>query len=202
MCACVYCIFSATVTEKLGRHKLLLKKRKSQFAAGRASGESTSTSSEESVGDDSRTEVNRSELFLGGNGHSRSGSDPTSGGGGSGGVPSAVSGGVVELQPIRIRQSSVGGRLAGSGPSGDTGATGGKRLERLPSGSRGPSGLNPAAGGSRRFADLLKNRKEEQPATPSQETEEPLTTHSQERKTDVAKIFQTPRRGAQGKLKS
>jgi hypothetical protein len=171
-------MFAATVTEKLGRHKLLLKKRKAQ--SGRSSAEYVSSQE-----DDSRES---SESFANNNG--------------------ATTGGSTEVQPrpIRIRQSFLGGRAPDAirpiGPSGgrlgdslsESGPSGGKRLERLP--ARGPGGVNPGRGpgGLNRFADLLKNRREGERR--EEGGKEP--GDSQEKKTDVTKVYQTYRRPQPG----
>jgi hypothetical protein len=179
----MYTLFAATVTEKLGRHKLLLKKRKAQ--SGRSSAEYASSQE-----DDSREiQTQSSESFANGNGG-------TANGGSTEAKP----------RPIRIRQSFPGGRAPEAirpiGPSGgrfadslsESGLSGGKRLERLP--ARGPGGVNPGRGpgGLNRFADLLKNRREGERR--EEGGREP--GDSQEKKTDVTKVYQTYRRPQPG----
>ncbi len=183
----MYSIFAATVTEKLGRHKLLLKKRKAH--SGRSSAEYASSQE-----DDSREiQTQSSESFANSNGGT------------------ATNGGSTEAQPrpIRIRQSSLLGgrapeaiRLIGPSDGGrfgdslsESGPSGGKRLERLP--ARGPGGLNPGRGpgGLNRFADLLKNRREGE----RREEGGREAGDSQEKKTDVTKVYQTYRRPQPGK---
>ena len=180
-------MFAATVTEKLGRHKLLLKKRKAQ------SGRSTSAEYASSQEDDSREiQTQSSESFANSNGGT------------------ATYGGSTEAQPrpIRIRQSSLlGGRAPEAirpiGPSdggrfgdslSESGLSGGKRLERLP--ARGPGGVNPGRGpgGLNRFADLLKNRRDGE----RREEGGKEAGDSQEKKTDVTKVYQTYRRPQPG----
>jgi hypothetical protein len=180
----MYTMFAATVTEKLGRHKLLLKKRKAQ--SGRSSAEYVSSQE-----DDSREiQTQSSESFANSNGGT------------------ATNGGSTEAQPrpIRIRQSFLGGRAPEAirpiGPSdgrfgdslSESGPSGGKRLERLP--ARGPGGVNPGrgSGGLNRFADLLKNRREGE----RREEGGKEAGDSQEKKTDVTKVYQTYRRPQPG----
>ena len=166
-------IISATVTEKLGRHKLLLKKRKSQ--SGRASSESFN--SDETNGGSRETQKLSSEIFA------------------SGEVPDFAS--ELERQPIRLRQSNSISPVA---PSSDrAGPSGARRLERLPA-ARGPAGLPTAQsrdgpGGVNRFAELLKNRREG-----ADRAGEEANREVREKKTDVANLFQASRRPLPGSV--
>ena len=177
------------MTEKLSRHKLLLKKRKAQ--AARSSAENLNSQQSDTL----QPAIQIGEIFAG----SKSG-------------PTAGATGQAEPRPIRIRQSSLGGRAPApdapieSGPSGDSrladslgasGLSGTKRLERLP--SRVPGGFNIVPGrgldslgnlgNPNRFTDLVKNREE---GERREEAREPSGIRA--KKTDVAKVYQTSRR--------
>jgi hypothetical protein len=163
--------FLATVTEKLGRHKLLLKKRKSQ--SGRSSGEllnsDESSSSRESLEKQS--------------GETLAGSD-------------AALAGDIERQPIGIRPSSPSVNAASLPATNERNGSGAgvKRLERLPTTGRSAIAA-PSRGGMNRFSELLKNRREEQ------QEEEEQEQKAKGKKTDVASLYETPRRPAQGMYK-